>query len=173
MTAFLKLFSVAFLLVSAQGAFAQELVFSPELSLSCYYESDDGMNPHECIGLSANACMEATPGGYSTYSMGGCLDAELSFWDQELNAAYGELMAYDKAVDADGSDMGSAAMSRAENLRDMQRAWIGFRDASCDYERSQWGGGTGGGPAFIGCMMQMTGEQAMALQLALQLNQAH
>jgi uncharacterized protein YecT (DUF1311 family) len=42
----------------------------------------------------------------------------------------------------------------AEALRDMQRAWIAYRDASCDYERAQWGGGTGGGPATAGCLMR-------------------
>jgi uncharacterized protein YecT (DUF1311 family) len=46
----------------------------------------------------------------------------------------------------------------------MQRAWIGYRDAACDYERAQWGGGSGGGPATAGCLMRLTGEQALALE---------
>ena len=37
-------------------------------------------------------------------------------------------------------------------------------DATCDYDYSQWGGGTGGGPAIAGCMMRMTGEQAIYLR---------
>ena len=49
-------------------------------------------------------------------------------------------------------------------LRAMQRAWIGFRDATCDYERSLWGGGTGGGPATAACLMRMTGEQTLYLE---------
>ena len=53
----------------------------------------------------------------------------------------------------------------------MQRAWIGYRDAACAYEASQWGGGTGAGPAAVGCMMTLTGRQALALEekLALEL----
>ena len=46
----------------------------------------------------------------------------------------------------------------------MQRAWIGWRDATCDYERAQWGGGTGGGPATVACLMRLTGEQALYLE---------
>ena len=46
----------------------------------------------------------------------------------------------------------------------MQRAWIAYRDAACAYEASQWGGGTGAGPAATGCMMTLTGRQALALE---------
>ena len=46
----------------------------------------------------------------------------------------------------------------------MQRAWIAWRDAACLYEVSQWGGGTGGGPAGADCMMRLAGEQALALE---------
>jgi uncharacterized protein YecT (DUF1311 family) len=57
----------------------------------------------------------------------------------------------------------------AQALRDMQRAWIGFRDATCAFERAYWGGGTGGGGtggglAQVSCLMQMTGEQALYLK---------
>ena len=44
------------------------------------------------------------------------------------------------------------------------KRWIGYRDATCDYERSQWGGGTGGGPATLGCLMRLTGEQTLYLE---------
>ena len=43
----------------------------------------------------------------------------------------------------------------ADSLRDMQRAWITFRDAKCDWETVQWGGGTGAGPARLSCLMHI------------------
>ena len=99
--------------------------------------------------------------------MGFCYGAEYDYWDARLNAAYGALMAMEKAAEAELGELGSAAPSPAAALRDMQRAWIGYRDAACLYEVSQWGGGTGGGPAGAGCMMQITGEQALALEARL------
>jgi uncharacterized protein YecT (DUF1311 family) len=85
--------------------------------------------------------------------MGGCLDQERKFWDARLNARYRELT----AQHADDPLIG-------ERLRDMQRAWIGYRDARCDYEFVQWRGGTGGGPAVIACLMQSTAEQVFTLE---------
>jgi uncharacterized protein YecT (DUF1311 family) len=52
-------------------------------------------------------------------------------------------------------------------LREMQRAWIPFRDARCGFEMSLWGGGTGGGPAYAECLMIVTAEQALYLETAL------
>ena len=109
--------------------------------------------------------MESHPSGYTTVGMGYCLDRELSYWDGRLNAAYAQVMAKDKAVDAEMTALGSAAPSLSESLRAMQRAWIPFRDASCDYERAQWGGGTGGGPATLSCLMYMTARQALLLEI--------
>ena len=107
-------------------------------------------------------CMTANQSGGSTVGMGGCLSKELDWWDARLNAAYGALMKREKADDAEYGGEGIPA--KAPALRAMQRAWIAWRDATCDYERSQWGGGTGGGPATVGCLMRLTGEQALYLE---------
>tara|TARA_R110002049_G_scaffold23545_2_gene83260 strand:+ start:75214 stop:75702 length:489 start_codon:yes stop_codon:yes gene_type:complete len=144
---------------------AQDLAYSDDQTASCLNSADDFETRRTCIGLSANACMEA-PGGSSTVGMGGCLDAELRFWDRLLNENYTARMAQAKAADAEAQTYQPNLAIQAEALRDMQRAWIGFRDAACDYERSQWGGGTGAGPATLGCLMQMTGEQALHLGAA-------
>jgi uncharacterized protein YecT (DUF1311 family) len=73
-------------------------------------------------------------------------------------------MARHEAGDAEVKAEGIEAPSVAEALRGMQRAWIVYRDEACDYERAQWAGGTGGGPATAACLMQQTGEQALALE---------
>jgi uncharacterized protein YecT (DUF1311 family) len=93
-----------------------------------------------------------------------CYDKELAFWDARLNAAYGALMEIEKAGDAELKELGSAAPSTSAALREMQRAWIGYRDAACAYELSQWGGGTGGGPATADCLMRLTAAQALTLE---------
>jgi uncharacterized protein YecT (DUF1311 family) len=152
------------ILVALAGpAAAQDLVFDMGATLSCLDRTSAGRDGRECIGRSADACMVATPGGSSTIGMGGCLDRELSYWDERLNASYSDLRASERSDDA--SYGGSAGyVSKADALRDMQRAWIAFRDATCDYERAQWGGGTGGGPATVACLMYMTGEQTLYLE---------
>jgi len=143
---------------------AQTLVFSPKATEACLAGVD---HPADCIGTSAEACMEATEGGYSTLGMVACTEAELRYWDGQLNAAYGPLMERSRADDGADSKLGIGGSGRADTLRAMQRAWIAYRDAACEYERATWGGGTGGGPAAVGCMMRLTAEQAMALEARL------
>ncbi|WP_339639455.1 lysozyme inhibitor LprI family protein [uncultured Sulfitobacter sp.] len=144
---------------------AQDITYSDAATAECLAGAEEFTDQRNCIGLSSNLCMEA-PGGYTTYGMGGCLDAELSFWDGLLNENYRARMVQSKSADEDAALYQPELPSQAEALRDMQRAWITFRDAACDYERSQWGGGTGGGPATLACLMQMTAEQALRLGAA-------
>ncbi|MEO0372234.1 MAG: lysozyme inhibitor LprI family protein [Pseudomonadota bacterium] len=143
---------------------AQDLTFSPGATEACLSGTQDLNGQQACIGASAEACMNDTPGGHSTYGMGGCLSAEADYWDAQLNAAYGAVIAEARATDAEMADIGGPAVASQEDaLRAMQRAWIAYRDATCDYEYSQWGGGTGGGPAIAACIMRETGEQALYL----------
>jgi uncharacterized protein YecT (DUF1311 family) len=60
----------------------------------------------------------------------------------------------------------------APALQEMQRAWIAFRDTTCQYEVTQWGGGTGSGPAFADCRMRTTARQALTLEDRLAQKQA-
>lgn len=147
----------------AGPALAQDIPFSPEATESCLASAGDLAARQACVGASAEACIN-TPDGYTTVGMGFCYGAERDWWDTRLNAAYGALMEMETAVEAELKALGSAAPSPAVALRDMQRAWIGWRDAACDYEVSQWGGGTGGGPAWSQCTMQLTGQQALSLE---------
>lgn len=141
--------------------------FSPGPTLDCLATAAGTPKAQACIGRSASDCMETTAEGSTTVGMGFCLDAELTLWDGRLNAAYKLLMAAERAADAEAKAYGGFAPPRADALRAMQRAWIAFRDARCDYERAQWGGGTGGGPAAYACLMQMTAAQALDLEATL------
>jgi len=138
--------------------------FTPVATETCLIAMVESQNPTSCIGASANLCMETTEGGWSTHGMSQCLDQELQYWDGRLNTAYKSVRTKRKASDTEMAELGSAAPSQGDALKNMQRAWIAYRDATCDYERSQWGGGTGGGPATVSCLMYMTAEQALYLE---------
>lgn len=159
----MKIAAIALACALPEAGQAQELIFDMHQTLSCIQAAPTGAAARDCIGASANACMNATDMGGTTVGMGGCIDSELTYWDDRLNASYGSLRAKDRSEDAEfGGSAGYA--SQAEALRDMQRAWIVWRDATCDYERAQWGGGTGGGPATLGCLLRLTAEQALYLE---------
>ena len=148
---------------------AQELLFSPDATEHCVRGAANREMAEGCIGSSADLCMaENGSDGSSTVGMGYCLTRELEYWDQRLNAAYRSLRDVDRAYDAELDDLGSVAPRRVLALRDMQRAWIGFRDAACVYEYSAWGGGTGGGPAHAACLMRITGTQTLHLEATLE-----
>jgi uncharacterized protein YecT (DUF1311 family) len=136
--------------------------FSPAETEACLMQAD-GLQREVCVGLSAAACID-TPDGYTTAGMSICLGLEFEYWDGRLNAAYRGLVASDGRTDADMADLGSAAPPLVPALREMQQNWIAFRDAACAYERAQWGGGTGGGPASVQCAMAITARQALVLE---------
>ena len=154
--------AVAAALIIAWPVAAQDLAFTPDATEACLATGGG----ETCIGLSAQACID-TPDGYTTVGMGYCYAQELDFWDARLNAVYRELRASERAIDDEMTELGIRALPRAPALRDMQRAWIEYRDAACAYEYSQWGGGTGGGPANAACLMHLTAEQALALEARL------
>jgi uncharacterized protein YecT (DUF1311 family) len=143
---------------------AQELNFSIRHTSICLDTSEDETQRKACIGEAANACMEATPGGFSTVGMNGCMDQELQYWDIWLNDAYKTLMKGEKADDAASIADGYPAPSKAKALRAMQRAWIAYRDTTCEYAAAQFGNGTGAGTAFVGCALQITAEQTLFLE---------
>jgi uncharacterized protein YecT (DUF1311 family) len=161
---------IAGLVLAAPAAAQEELPFSPAETEACL-ASATGLVREVCVGLSAAACINA-PGGYTTVGMGYCLTQEGDYWYDRVNAAYQSLMTLEEAADAEMAELGSAAPPMAPALRDMQRAWIDFRDTSCQYEVTQWGGGTGQGPAFADCRMRMTARQTLALEDRLAQKQA-
>lgn len=156
--------TLAVLVLGATTASAQDLKYSNAASDSCLAQSGSFDAQKTCIGLSASACMDATPDGSTTIGMMQCLDNERDYWDARLNQVYKRVRSEAKAQDAEFAEIGFSAPKTAPALRDMQRAWITYRDATCDFEQSQWGGGSGGGPAVLSCLLQMTGEQAIYLE---------
>jgi uncharacterized protein YecT (DUF1311 family) len=147
----------------ATPVFSQDILFDIAKTQQCLASSDGPDHSRACIGASAEQCMLATPEAGSTYGMGACLDHEYTWWDGQLNEVYRALMQREKRDDLEMRQDGIDAPSKADALLTMQRQWIKFRDATCDYEYSQWGGGTGGGPASVSCALRMTAEQTLYL----------
>jgi uncharacterized protein YecT (DUF1311 family) len=148
---------IAALMLLPAPVVAQELVFDIAPVEACIRAGGG----ESCAGKAAEHCMMATPGGDTTAGMSGCSHRETTYWDGWLNTVYQHLFASLAAQDAQAP---SYAPKQAEALRGMQRAWIGFRDAKCAYEASQWGGGTGAGPASASCHLHETARQMLYLQ---------
>ncbi len=154
----------AVLTLLAAPAMAQDLQYTDRGTQTCLEEADSYGAKINCAGASAGQCMEDTPGGNSTVGMGGCLNRELTYWDGLLNSHYKAAMEQAKRLDAERPASMKDLPGAASALRDMQRAWIPFRDKACAYEASLWGGGTGQGPATVSCLMQQTAKQALILE---------
>jgi uncharacterized protein YecT (DUF1311 family) len=107
----------------------------------------------DCIGTASDTCMDQ-PDNYATMGMANCMDRETAWWDEVLNAHYGNLR--------DGLDAESFAA-----LRDAQRNWIAFRDAECNFNYTYWREGTVRTPAYARCMLEQTAHRAIALETVI------
>lgn len=156
-------------MIATGGVARADPVFNPQTTQMCVTEATaaspalDGHRVLDCVGRSAQACMN-TRGGDTTIGMMQCLESELKYWDSRLNAAYAKRLSTAKEQDRELKSLRSAAASIEKSLRARQRAWISFRDASCLYEQAQWMGGTGSGPATLACHMHETARQALKLE---------
>lgn len=105
--------------------------------------------PHP-IDRTMEACIDADP---STVGMVGCTVAAEQAWDDELNAAYRELM---DVLDSDGQGL----------LRTAQRAWIAQRDGEFAFQAWMRGelDGTMWGPVIAGQRMSFVRARAMQLR---------
>ena len=146
----------------AGPAAAQEIAFSVAPTESCLAAAT--ADPATCIGRAADACMLETDGGGTTVGMGACLSAELDWWAGRLAVAEMAVADAAAATDAEMVAIGATVPMQVPAFDAMRAAWAAWRDAACDWERAQWGGGTGQGPATAACLMRITGEQALALE---------
>lgn len=155
--------------VLAQDNAEPALAFDPALVDACLDSAGERQAQDQqpawesCIAAAAGPCLDG-PDGSTTVGTSMCFSQEYDIWDAKLNEAYQALLSEAEATDKEMAELGSAAEKQVPHLRDMQRNWIALRDAACGYERSRWGGGTGGGPAATECMMRLTAQQFFWLQ---------
>lgn len=115
------------------------------------------------IGRAAEDCI-AGEAGSSNVGIGMCYSAEWRQWDDRLNAAYQTLLDQQADLAADNAAFNTNIPDAVDLMRDMQRNWIVYRDAACEWEYVQWGGGSGAGPASVACMLQLTAQQTLFLE---------
>lgn len=143
------------------GADTLPVDYDPGVIAACL-AAKSGAARRDCIGIGAQYCM-ARGAGSSNAGIGFCFGAERDDWDRRLNSAYLILLDQARQTDAEMARIGSAAPPEGPALQAMQRAWVAYRDASCQYEMTTWGGGSGAGPGVAHCEMTLTGAQALRL----------
>lgn len=80
-----------------------------------------------------------------------CTGIEYQNADKRLNQVYQQLLP-------------KLSATRKQKLILAQRAWISFRDANCEFEQSQFEGGTMAPAAKAGCMTQLTKTRTTQLE---------
>ena len=113
---------------------------------------DDGKGEEECaFKLVADPCIEKNGSNLGTAD---CYRIETAIWDAILNDNYKELMA---ALDD---------KEQAQKLKDMQRAWIAFRDTTCDFYWFKIRGSMSV-PMTAACQLRETARRALLLAFLL------
>lgn len=113
-----------------------------------------------CVGLAAQDCMPADPA--DSAGMEACLRAEADWWQGELDTAYAAALVHMQGRDS--ATWEEPPPSMAEALRDMQRAWLAYRDSRCDLARLRWWQSAAAPAQQLVCQMQVTAEQIAVLQ---------
>lgn len=89
-----------------------------------------------------------------------CAEKDWLAADADLNAAYGAARARMQGIDA---DLPAAERGAADYLRDGQRAWVTFRDATCAAEGYTMHGGSAEPMVIYGCRARLTTQRAADL----------
>lgn len=89
-----------------------------------------------------------------------CAEQDWLAADADLNAAYGAARAMMQGIDA---DLPAAERGAADFLRDGQRAWVTFRDATCAAEGYAMHGGSAEPMVIYGCRARLTQQRAADL----------
>jgi uncharacterized protein YecT (DUF1311 family) len=90
----------------------------------------------------------------TTYDTSVCLSNVHERVDRELNENYKR--AVEAAAKFTNQDL--------ENLKDAERKWIEYRDATCKAEYGLWGGGSGGPNAEAMCLIRLTKQRTIDIR---------
>ena len=115
---------------------------------------EDGEGEEKCaFKFVADPCVDKARSNVGTAD---CYRVEAAIWDALLNDNYKELM---KALD-DNNDQ--------DKLKEMQRAWIAYRDTTCDFYWYKIHG-TMAIPMSASCRLRETARRALLLAFFMQL----
>ncbi|SFS06509.1 lysozyme inhibitor LprI family protein [Yoonia litorea] len=145
-------------LVLAAPAAAQEFTVDAHIIDRCRAIQED---PMVCVGREADRCTQEHGGG-ADMMLAACTFAEAEAWDDSLNAAYRELQRL--AREREDWDVGYESGALLIGLRDMQRAWITYRDAVCaNAVALAKPFGSAAGVAEAECLLEETAQQFIKL----------
>ena len=99
--------------------------------------------PPELQAQTMNAALGPCEEAVSTADMSLCFEEAYRTADRELNTLY---LRIQEALLPDEQ----AALKEAE------RIWVQYRDATCDAEKALYGGGSGGPPTYFACLAAET-----------------
>ena len=102
-----------------------------------------------CIGVVSAPCL-AKPENQTTQGMVQCTNKEHAIWDDYLSTYYRELH----------STLPEPARTE---LRNVQRAWLKYRDTLCAFPLTYHGGGTIAQPIMANCRLEETARRTHAL----------
>lgn len=159
----MKLPALLISLCLASPALAQNFDSKPTMDCLAAAEPKGSREAGLCIGASATACFETEAGG-TTVGMADCLAAEVKLWDDLLNAAWKEAVLAAQTMDKDNKASSPVAPESEKSLREAQRAWISFRDATCRFEAERYFGGSIATLSASHCFMELTALQAIRLR---------
>lgn len=89
-----------------------------------------------------------------------CAEQDWLAADADLNAAYGVARKLMQGIDA---ELEVSQRGAADNLRDGQRAWVTFRDATCAAEGYAMHGGSAEPMVIYGCRARLTEQRTADL----------
>ncbi|MBB3259371.1 uncharacterized protein YecT (DUF1311 family) [Paraburkholderia bannensis] len=107
--------------------------------------------------VSASSCFAAQPDCQNRdtrQAMDECIGRAMKASDQALNETYRALLA-------------KISKSGADQLRKTQRAWLGWRDAQCEFNTMATNGGTIHSSMYALCIDELTQEQTRRLDAQL------
>ncbi len=90
-----------------------------------------------------------------------CAEQDWLAADADLNAAYGVARDLMQGIDA---DLDASQRGAADYLRDGQRAWVTFRDATCAAEGYAMHGGSAEPMVIYGCRARLTAQRTADLE---------
>lgn len=106
---------------------------------------------YECIGRFSNACLKHAE-NQTTVGMERCYLDEYRAWDVLLNRHF---------RDRPKGDLGN-------ELQQIQRAWVAYRDRKCAYFRAHYAGGSMARRLSAQCMADTTARRAIELRFFAQ-----
>jgi uncharacterized protein YecT (DUF1311 family) len=140
-------------LAGAVSAFAQDVEPTVEDRArfqGCLADTlESEASAEKCRDVVSRPCMDE-PQSQSTYGMNACMVREQRLWDEMLNDEYGRLRR-------------GLAPELAGELRDVQRAWIAYRDVKCLLVREVIEGTIASNIAGA-CMLETVARRAIELQ---------